>query len=125
MAAVARQLLTPVVGLADQRQKTDQYKAALHQILESKDPEACKEFVNHSAFARSVRSVEELLLVSGKHNGCPPFAPLSTCSVDRRGAARHQPPAAAVVRPGRGAVAAGSARRGGHFVSPLATVTLR
>ncbi|KAG2499790.1 hypothetical protein HYH03_002087 [Edaphochlamys debaryana] len=47
MAQTAQQLLAPIAQLADQRQKTEGYKSALAQILDSGQPDACREFVNH------------------------------------------------------------------------------
>ncbi|KAG2441204.1 hypothetical protein HYH02_010048 [Chlamydomonas schloesseri] len=44
---MAQQLLAPITQIADQRQKTEAYKGALQQILDSASPEACKEFVSH------------------------------------------------------------------------------
>ncbi|PNH10514.1 COP9 signalosome complex subunit 4 [Tetrabaena socialis] len=47
MSQMAQQLLGPIAQIADQRAKTEAYKGALQQILESGEPEACKEFVAH------------------------------------------------------------------------------
>ncbi|GIL87911.1 hypothetical protein Vretimale_6309 [Volvox reticuliferus] len=44
---MAQQLLMPIAQITDQRQKTEAYKSALQQILNTGQPEACKEFVNH------------------------------------------------------------------------------
>lgn len=45
---MAQQLLAPITQIADQRQKTEAYKGALQQILDSAQVDACKEFVSHS-----------------------------------------------------------------------------
>ncbi|GFR45768.1 hypothetical protein Agub_g7222 [Astrephomene gubernaculifera] len=47
MAQLAQQLIAPIAQISDQRQKSEAYKGALHQILESGQLDACKEFVNH------------------------------------------------------------------------------
>eukprot|EP00198_Chlamydomonas_reinhardtii_P008030 XP_001697367.1 predicted protein [Chlamydomonas reinhardtii] len=44
---MAQQLLAPITQIADQRQKTEAYKGALQQILDSAQVDACKEFVSH------------------------------------------------------------------------------
>lgn len=48
MAQSTQQLLSSIVAIADQRQKTEAYKCALQTILSSAQPDACKDFVAHS-----------------------------------------------------------------------------
>ncbi len=41
--------LDTVAGLSDQKQKIEQYKAALTDVLDSGSTQQCKQFVEHSA----------------------------------------------------------------------------
>ena len=41
--------LDEVAALSDQKQKIEQYRAALQKVLQNESTEQCKEFVDHSA----------------------------------------------------------------------------
>ena len=46
----AMESLDEVAALSDQKQKIEQYRAALQKVLQNGSTEQCKEFVDHSAF---------------------------------------------------------------------------
>ncbi|KAG2423894.1 hypothetical protein HXX76_014947 [Chlamydomonas incerta] len=84
---MAQQLLAPISQIADQRQKTEAYKGALQQILDSAQPDTCKEFVSHmlSDDVPLVISRQLLLLFAQGVARLPPatHVPVATAALEK------------------------------------------
>lgn len=49
--------LDSVAGVSDQKQKIEQYKAALKIVLDSGSAQECKDFIDHSEYSLSMDAV--------------------------------------------------------------------